>query len=175
MCLGHLRNHDLEHFLARGNQLVQSDRRCSRAPEILIEICTDIASVWRKHLDLRSIVAHDVGEECLPQGLGYALVGQKIPDVDKVAGVLTIKRRDKFAGIEIVEGDDLGFGLSECVFDDRRDLHRSGFKHAAAHHRRHFDFDLSFPRPDDKAVDDAFLVQPAWKDLSVRQRGRNGS
>jgi len=126
MCFGHLRNHDIEHFLARGNQLVQSDWRCSHAPEVLLEICTDIASVWRKHLDRRSIVAHNVGEECLPQGLGYALFGQKIPDVEKVAGVLTIKRRDKLAGIEIVEGDDLGFGVSERVFDGRRDLHRSG-------------------------------------------------
>lgn len=69
-----------------------------------------------EHLGHGPVVAGQIDHEGLSELRGDSLIGQKIADIEQVAGMLAVQRRHDLAGVEIRVGDHPGLGIAEALF-----------------------------------------------------------
>ena len=142
MFLGHFSDKLFDECLARLKQVVERDGFLRHPFKAARELLRDVQSGGREDLRHRAVMAEDVNDEGFPQASINPLVRQKVADVEQVAGMLPVERRDQLAGIKVGEADHLDFGEAELRFDGPRYRQGFGFIYAAAQDRRHLDLDL---------------------------------
>ena len=108
-------------FFARPKQVIEFNGSLRHPFKAALEFLRDIQARRREDFRHRAVVAEDVDDEGFPQVVADALVRKQVADVEKIARVLAVERRDKLARIEVGEADDLDFRKTEGCFDGLRD------------------------------------------------------
>ncbi len=117
--LGHPAHYVGDQRLARPQEFVERHRCFCHAFEAPGELRRDVETRRCQYLRHRAVVAEQVDDESFTQVLAYALVGQQVPHVEQIAGVLAVERGDDLAGVKVGEADDLDFRIAEFIFDSR--------------------------------------------------------
>src|SRR5271165_3736208 len=87
-------------------------------------------------------MAQKIDDERLAQSVVYSFMGEQAPNVEEIARMMAIKRRNNLAGVKVCETYDRHFGKTEFFLHagryrpDRRRIH------TPSQHRRDLDLDL---------------------------------
>jgi hypothetical protein len=119
---------------SRAKELIERDGRLRHSFKTAREFPRDVEARGCQHFRYWTVVAEDVDDESFPQVFADALVREKVADIEQVARMLAVQRRDELASIKVGEADDLDFSETELRFDDR-DTERV-FGSSAASQRR---------------------------------------
>jgi hypothetical protein len=92
-----------------------------------------------------------------------AFAGKQIANIEQIARVLAVERRNNLARVQIGKRDNLDFSEPECIFDGRHYAAQFGIKNAAPQDGSDFDFDLNALSTDKELRDRPF--ESAFSDL----------
>src|SRR5208283_3923917 len=87
-------------------------------------------------------MAQKIDDERLAQSVVYSFMGEQAPNVEEIARMLAIKRRNNLAGVKVCETYDRHVGKTEFFFHAGRYRPDRRLIHTPSQHRRDLDLDL---------------------------------